>query len=997
MITRLTILLATAVATAAGAGALVAPLTPANGQWIWCSGPASPRNSYAYFRKSFTLSTAPRTAAIGITADSRYILYVNGTLVGRGPARCHRGKQSFDTYDIAAYLRTGANVIAALVHHYGESTFAYQQGRAGFLCEAVISSRTTTTIRSDGTWKALAASAWDASGSRMNLQLGYPEVYDARLAPDGWNTAGFVDTSWPSAVVIGPATSAPWLTLQASNLPPPATFTASPVSVLRLLDVAPLPPAARLDLGRDVERSGWAVAYVETWLYAPTARTVTLQLSVDDVYRAWLNDAVVMQNKTPSRAAPGANASAVTLKAGWNHLLVKCVQLTDAWEMFVGLSGTGATGVVISSRRSLSAPDTYRVSTPYAYDGSKGAGEGLATVFPPEQKNAKVSWREIKAPVRTLSLPATTMRAETAQASQTGSVRLLSTAPPGPVQIVNSNGMDGAALYDFGRELAGYPRITISDALGGEVVDIGYAEALVDSKGAPISPASGKPGRLNPQYGHVQYADRFICKPGTNVFETFDKRAFRYLQVDVRGARQPVTVAPVTVTVSTYPVVNVGAFECSDDRLNRIWDIGRWTLQLNMEDAYTDCPWRERAQWWGDARVSALVNYYAFGDTTLVRRGLQQAAEAQDSEGLVPGVFPTEFYGNRLPSYALHWVISLQEYWLHTGDLATATSLLPAVEKCLAFFDGKVNPKLGLLENVPYWVFIDGAPKMDGQRIGASASLNAWYVQALKCAAAMARASGQTAKAATWEQKASAIAAAFNARFWNEAKGAYWDLLLDGTPDGRISQHANALAILAGIAPQDRWERMLARITTDSAVTRVGTPYFSGFLMEAMHAANRHDLSMSHLRDGWGRMLDWGATTWWEYWEPVDSLCHAWSSAPTRDLPAWTLGVRPMTPGWKEFVVSPVWADLSWARGAVPTPAGPIDASWSRDAGGVTQTLTVPPGTVAHVRIPTAGIASPAAKVNGSASLPSDVVLEPSPGFWSARFPPGTWTIRVGQ
>ena len=50
-------------------------------------------------------------------------------------------------------------------------------------------------------------------------------------------------------------------------------------------------------------------------------------------------------------------------------------------------------------------------------------------------------------------------------------------------------------------------------------------------------------------------------------------------------------------------------------------------------DALVDCPWREQAQWWGDARVQSLVMVYAFGDVSLLERGIRQVAQSQASDG----------------------------------------------------------------------------------------------------------------------------------------------------------------------------------------------------------------------------------------------------------------------------------------------------------------------------------------------------------------------------
>ena len=158
---------------------------------------------------------------------------------------------------------------------------------------------------------------------------------------------------------------------------------------------------------------------------------------------------------------------------------------------------------------------------------------------------------------------------------------------PTPVQWTFTPGSDGTYfVVDFGHEVSGYPHLHI-DAPEGTVVDTGYSEQMEN-------------GRVVMNRADVHYADRYICRAGDQEHELFGPRAFRYLQIDVRNAARPVTLT-VYLNESGYPVVYKGQFGCSDNALNQIWGLGRRTVELCMDDAYMDCPWRERGQWWGDS------------------------------------------------------------------------------------------------------------------------------------------------------------------------------------------------------------------------------------------------------------------------------------------------------------------------------------------------------------------------------------------------------------
>lgn len=207
--------------------------------WIWCEGESRPRNFYLHARKTFKLDNKPETATLRITADSRYKLFVNGSYVGRGPVPSDPHRLSYDTYDISALLSKGQNVIAVLVQHLGQGTYSYIPGRAAFICEADIDE--DTKIVTDETWKALPAAEWTAQGARINRRIGYQEVYDASLEPEGWTAVKFKDAKWPQAVVLGRPPMPPFDRLVSRDIPHLKEELAFPAEVVSMQDAPAYP------------------------------------------------------------------------------------------------------------------------------------------------------------------------------------------------------------------------------------------------------------------------------------------------------------------------------------------------------------------------------------------------------------------------------------------------------------------------------------------------------------------------------------------------------------------------------------------------------------------------------------------------------------------------------------------------------------------------------------------------------------------------------------
>ena len=179
--------------------------------WIWerPSGPiyrvGSLKNIFTYFRKTFDYPGGGKKVVAHISADSRYRLYVNGQYLGRGPARFDPTWPYYDEFDIASVLRPGKNVIAVLVHYYGEKTGWYLGGvRPGLLFECSIEGAGggPTLVKTDATWKYLRAPMWDQHAPRVSSALGFTELYDAGKEVEGWNLPEFDDSSWQRPHVI---------------------------------------------------------------------------------------------------------------------------------------------------------------------------------------------------------------------------------------------------------------------------------------------------------------------------------------------------------------------------------------------------------------------------------------------------------------------------------------------------------------------------------------------------------------------------------------------------------------------------------------------------------------------------------------------------------------------------------------------------------------------------------------------------------------------------
>ena len=239
----------------------------------------------------------------------------------------------------------------------------------------------------------------------------------------------------------------------------------------------------------------------------------------------------------------------------------------------------------------------------------------------------------------------------------------------GETQIKTPRGDRGVTvLLDFGREVFGNVEVGIAGS-GSGIIDLGYSELLED-------------GRVKPNRGEMKYSDRIVLKKGRLDWQSFEPRAFRYIQIEFRWCSKAVELEYVRVNQTTYPAALTASFECSDSLLNDIWNAGAYTAHLCMNDTFVNSPWRDRAQWWADARIVSRVAYYAFNDTKLLEQGLRQFADSQKPDGRIAAVYPssTEQF---VPDTSLFWVLSVLEHYAFTDDAEVATELYPAVKRLL--------------------------------------------------------------------------------------------------------------------------------------------------------------------------------------------------------------------------------------------------------------------------------------------------------------------------
>jgi alpha-L-rhamnosidase len=179
------------------------------GEWtanyIWDGTTNS--NNYAYFRKTFVVTNQPELAKVYVTGHNDYLLFFNGQLLGRGPARCDPYSYGqYNAYDITKLLKPGTNVFAAMGHWRNNWNNAGVNAQPAFLLETRLDypNGSASTLGTDESWKVLTHTAFIET--RPPNLIGNPWdrmiQFDSRREPVGWQTIGFDDSGWDAATVV---------------------------------------------------------------------------------------------------------------------------------------------------------------------------------------------------------------------------------------------------------------------------------------------------------------------------------------------------------------------------------------------------------------------------------------------------------------------------------------------------------------------------------------------------------------------------------------------------------------------------------------------------------------------------------------------------------------------------------------------------------------------------------------------------------------------------
>ncbi len=634
------------------------------------------------------------------------------------------------------------------------------------------------------------------------------------------------------------------------------------------------------------------------------------------------------------------NAVGLTVGTGWydhhatDNWLFYAAPWRDECKVLVQIEVTFEDG----TGRKISSDDSWLCTAgPIVFDGLRGGEVYDAREDKPgwnEPDGDETGWSR----VRVARPPGGVLRAQLMPPC-----RVRETLRPASVKEI----APGVWIYDMGRNIAGWARLTVRGPAG-TAVEMQYSEKL------------GKDGDVDRKninslfHGDVFQTDRYILKgEGVEIYECrFAYHGFRYVRVT--GLPGEAAADMIVGRVVNTDLEGIGSFECSNEVVNAIQRASLASTVGNYHGMPTDCPHREKNGWTGDAHLSAEQVLYNFDAASAYTKWMDDFADCQRESGALPGYVPNGAKGFNWgagPAWDSAYILIPWYLYVYRGDVDILRRHYDGMKRCLDFLGSIAT------DHIVHFGLGDWCPPEDsrgGHRAPAELTNTACYYADAVIMSRAAEILGKKADASRLEKLAEKIRKAARARFYDEKKK-----LLAGH-----GQTSLGCFLYQGLCEPDEIEDFTEMLVEEIVACDYHVDFGilgAKYVMNALTERDRADAAyrMVDRTDfpGWGHWIERGATTLWENWNGAASRNHHMFS----DVSAWfykTLaGIRPDPdrPGFKRTVIKPCpVGDLTFARGETRTPYGTLKSEWRREDGRLVLDVSIPPNSSAAVHVPSA-------------------------------------------
>lgn len=314
---------------------------------------------------------------------------------------------------------------------------------------------------------------------------------------------------------------------------------------------------------------------------------------------------------------------------------------------------------------------------------------------------------------------------------------------------------------------------------------------------------------------------------------------------------------------------------------------------------------RDKWIWSGDAYQSLFVNRYLTADVEIERRTL---LALRGNENMTT-------YINTIIDYTLYWILGVWAHYESCGDLEFIRQIWSKMTSLMEFCKDQTDSHGFFTGREGDWVYIDWA---DLDKEGPLCAEQMLYLRCLDVMAQMSSLCGYAEAERRYREQYESLRIQVDRVFWDEEKHAYIDSFISGRR--HVTRHANIFAVLFGIADETRKREIAEYVLLNEEVPQITTPYFKFYELDALCRMGYLKEVLDVIREYWGGMLQRGAVTFWEEYDPDvpqeqqydmygdrfgKSLCHAWGASPVYLLARYFVGLEITDAAKGEYKLDP--------------------------------------------------------------------------------------------
>jgi alpha-L-rhamnosidase len=513
---------------------------------------------------------------------------------------------------------------------------------------------------------------------------------------------------------------------------------------------------------------------------------------------------------------------------------------------------------------------------------------------------------------------------------------------------------NGDVVFDFGQNAAHVLRITVCGPAGSTVRLLPAELTNADGSVTQDSMGAGRRGAI--------WCDFTKATDGT---ETWSPKFFyvgcRYVQAHLvpaqPGGRLPglKKVEGVVVHSASDPI---GRFECSDELMNRIFRLVCWAQQNNMMSLMTDCPHRERLGWLEEDHLNGPALRYDFDLARLFTKQMNDLADAQLTNGLVPDIAPeyTVFKGafRDSPEWGSACILVPWQQYKFDGDVPLLERHYDTMKRYLAYLASTADSNNIVRHGLGDWYDLGPKPPGIAQLTPVALTATAFYYDDAWTLARIASVLGKSDEAEQFSALAEKIRRSFNQEFFDVTHRCY----------AAGSQCANAISLAMGLCEPAQRPAVLEALVRDirardNALTAGDVGY--RWVLRALADGGRSDViwQMNRQSDkpGYAYQLKKGAT----------SLTESWNARRGSSQDHFMLGQiqewfyhdlaglqdAPGSAAFKHIVIAPQpVGDLKWVCACYDSLRGRMISAWKRTGKTFRLQVAIPPGTSATIYVP---------------------------------------------